>query len=158
LKSYDGIFDAATVVLTTNNGVFPLPLDDDSANNAAIVSESSPSSTLDTVYDQLLFGRCPMWRSGQVRAPRELAEDSGFDLRTLLAESFGRRFARGIGAAHTTALLGAATLGKTAASATAITGDEIVDLIASVDPAYGANGAFLMNFTTFTALRKLKGS
>lgn len=106
----------------------------------------------------MLFGKCPTWRSGHVRASIELAEDSGFDLAGLRASGFGRRFARGIGAAFVSTLLTQSTQGKVAASATAITGDEILDLVASVDPAQGQNGAFLMNFATFTALRKLKGS
>jgi HK97 family phage major capsid protein len=158
LKKVDGIFAASSVLPTSESGTFQIPLDDDSANVAAIVSESGTSAAVDSVYDQLSFGKCPTWRSGQVRASLELAADSFFDLAGLLAGSFGRRFARGIGAAHTASLLTAATQGKLAASPTAITGDELLDLIASVDPAYSVNGAFLMNLTTLTALRKLKGS
>src|SRR5712664_849533 len=118
LKQVDGIFAAATVLPTSENGTFPLPLDDDSANNAGIIAESGTSTPVDCVFAQLSFGKCPTWRSGQVRASMELVADSFFDLGGLLAGNFARRFARGIGAAHTATLLGAATLGLTAASAT----------------------------------------
>jgi len=157
LKQYDGLFDAAGVVRTPGGGDFVQPLDDDSANAAAIVSENTTSSFVDAAFDRIAFGKCPNWRSGFIKASLELTEDVP-NLEALLAGSFGRRFARGIGATFTTTLLGSASVGKTAASATAVTGDEILDLVASVDPAFGQNGGFLMNFTTWTALRKLKGS
>jgi HK97 family phage major capsid protein len=53
-----------------------------------------------------------------------------------------------------------AVLGKTTASATAITGDEIIDLAHSVDPAYRRSGrcAFVMNDAILAAIRKVKGS
>jgi HK97 family phage major capsid protein len=49
-------------------------------------------------------------------------------------------------------------MGKTAASATAIASDEIIDLIHSVDPAYrGApKVGFMFNDLTLAAIRKLK--
>ena len=47
--------------------------------------------------------------------------------------------------------------GVTAASATAVTADEIIDLVHSVDPAYRVgNAAFMMNDSTLAAVRKLK--
>ena len=47
--------------------------------------------------------------------------------------------------------------GLTVASATAVTADEIIDLVHSVDPAYRVrNAAFVMNDSTLAAVRKLK--
>jgi HK97 family phage major capsid protein len=88
----------------------------------------------------------------------ELAQDSAFDVPTLLAGAFGRRFARGVGAAFITQLLSDATVGVTTAATGSATGDEILDLVASVDAAYQINGAFIMSTATLTALRKLKAS
>ena len=50
--------------------------------------------------------------------------------------------------------------GITAASATAITSDELIDLIHAVDPAYrnSPNTAMMMNDSTLKAVRKLKDS
>ena len=50
------------------------------------------------------------------------------------------------------------TAGVTAASATAITADELLDLYHSVDPAYrqGSQVAFMFNDTTFKEIRQLK--
>lgn len=158
LKEYDGLFDAATVVTTDTGADFPMPIDDDTTNNAAVVVESGSSTPRDAVFDQVLFAKAPLWRSGIVRASMELVGDAGFDFQALLAGMFARRFARGIGATFVTTLLTQATLGKTAASATTIAGDEVLDLMASVDSAYAQSGAFLMNATTLVTLRKLKGS
>ena len=47
--------------------------------------------------------------------------------------------------------------GVTAASATAVAADEIIDLVHSVDPAYCVgNAAFMTNDSTLEAVRKLK--
>jgi HK97 family phage major capsid protein len=50
----------------------------------------------------------------------------------------------------------AASVGKTAASATAVTYDELVDVLHNVDLIYRQNGTWLMSDTTFSAFRKLK--
>ena len=98
-----------------------------------------------------------MFRSGHVICPMELVEDSAYDLAGLLANSFGRRMARGVGAAFITSLLTDADAGVTTAAASP-TADEVLDLIASVDDAYAQNGAFLMSTATLTVLKKLKAS
>ncbi|MBZ5527072.1 MAG: phage major capsid protein [Acidobacteriia bacterium] len=158
LKAHDGLFDAATVVVTDSGAEFPMPVDDDTGNVAAVVAESGASTPQDASFDVVAFGKSPQWRSKIVRASMEVVGDAGFNFQALLAGCFARRFARGIGAAFIATLLGAATLGKTATSATVITADELLDLVASVDSAYAQNGGWLMTFATFTTLRKLKGS
>ena len=47
-------------------------------------------------------------------------------------------------------------LGVTAGSATAITADEIIDLVYSLKAPYRKNAVFLMNDATVKAIRKLK--
>jgi HK97 family phage major capsid protein len=51
---------------------------------------------------------------------------------------------------------GGAQLGVTAGSATAITADEIIDLVYSLKAPYRKNAVFLMNDATVKAIRKLK--
>src|SRR6202035_454462 len=107
----------------------------------------------------IAWPKCPTWRSGLVRYPMELGSDSEFDLSGLLSRLFAKRFARGVGVAMTTKLLTDAALGVSAAATGAITSDEIISLIASLDSAaVGQNGAFLMNLQTLASLYKLKGS
>lgn len=64
----------------------------------------------------------------------------------------------GTGDKQIKSLLNAATKGVTAASATAVTYDDMVDLMASVDNAYGnsADGRFMFNSTTKAKLMKVR--
>lgn len=156
LKRYDQLFDISTLVETDRGSACTFPLEDDSSV-AAIVAENGESNYTASVFDQVSFSKCPQWRSGHVIAPMELAADSAFDLAALLASAFGRRMARGVGAAFITQLLSDAATGVTTA-ASSPTADEILDLIASLDNAYGVSGSFLMSASTLTTLQKLKTS
>jgi len=159
LKRYDRLFELATLFETGTGSATGYPILDDVAVSAAIVGESSASATdKDAVFASLPFDSCPMWRTGFISAPVELVSDSAFDFQALLAGAFAVRIARGVGAAFTAKLLSSAAQGKLAASATAITSDEIFDLVDSVDPDYAMNGSFLMRRSTFTYLSKLKGA
>ena len=55
-----------------------------------------------------------------------------------------------------TAVVGAENTGVTAASATAITMDEVMDLYYSLRAPYRRNAVFIMNDSTIKAIRKLK--
>ena len=104
-----------------------------------------------------------------IRVSRELLNDSVFDLPSYIAHEFVRRAGaaeeeailsgdgnhKPIGLLHDT--LGAQT-GVTAASATAITADELIDLQHSLKSSYRRNACFIMNDATIQAIRKLKDS
>jgi HK97 family phage major capsid protein len=159
LKRYDGLFDLATLFETSTGSSTGFPVLDDVGAAAAVVAENNPSATnADAVFATVAFNSCPTWRTGFIAAPVELVGDSAFDFQALLAGAFAVRIARGVGASFVTKLLSSATQGKLAASATAITSDEIFDLIDSLDPDYAVNGSFLMRRSTFTALSKLKAT
>jgi HK97 family phage major capsid protein len=101
-----------------------------------------------------------------IRVSYELLQDSGFDMDAIIGEAFGERLGRksngflttGTGSSQPNGIVTAAALGKTAASATAITWDEIFDLFHSVDPAYRGSpkARFMFNDATLLVLRKLK--
>jgi HK97 family phage major capsid protein len=159
LKRYDGLFELAQLFETATGRATGFPLVDDVGVSAAIVGENSASATdKDAVFGVVAFDSCPTWRTGFISAPVELVGDSAFDFQALLAGAFAVRIARGVGASFVAKLLSSGTQGKLAASATAITSDEVFDLIDSVDPDYAVNGSFLMKRSTFTALSKLKGA
>jgi len=96
----------------------------------------------------------------------ELSQDSTFNWEALLASLLGERLGRranteltvGDGDGDPNGIVTASTLGVTAASAAAITADEIIDLEHSVDPAYrmSPRARFQFNDSTLKALRKLK--
>lgn len=96
----------------------------------------------------------------------ELLADSFINLRSELgamyAESFGAgeetAFTDGDGSGKPTGFLQDATKALDAASATAITYDEVVNLQSSVAEKYAKNGIYMCNRSTAAALRKLKDS
>ncbi len=100
-----------------------------------------------------------------VQVSAEALDDSGVDLEGYLAQSAGEAVGNALGAHLVTGsgssqpqgAATAATVAKTAASASAITYGELVDLVHSVIPRYRASSsaAFLMSDSTVGYLRKL---
>lgn len=98
----------------------------------------------------------------------ELLDDSAFDLEEYIAREFAyafgaaeeQAFCVGTGTGQPTGLFTAngGTVGVTAASATAVTTDEMISLIYALKAPYRKNAKFLMNDATVSALRKLKDS
>ena len=79
----------------------------------------------------------------------------------LLGERMARiannKLTKGSGSSDVEGIVTNSAAGVTAASATAIAADEIIDLVHSVDPAYCVgNAAFMTNDSTLEAVRKLK--
>lgn len=102
-----------------------------------------------------------------LKVSEELLNDSVFNLETYIATEFARRignreeeaFFIGDGAGKPTsvfAAVGGAELGVTAASATAITADELIDLFYSLKSPYRKKAVFVTNDATVNAIRKLK--
>ena len=101
-----------------------------------------------------------------VKVSIELLQDSMFDLESYIAGEFARAFGIaeeeafciGSGTGQPTGIFTAngGTVGVTAASATAITADELINLIYSLKSPYRRNAKFLMNDATVSMIRKLK--
>lgn len=102
-----------------------------------------------------------------IKVSEELLNDSAFDLETYISNEFGRRlgaseeaaFIAGNGTGKPLGLLaatGGAQTGVTSASATAITADEVIDLVFSLGAPYRKKASFLLHDATIKALRKLK--
>lgn len=102
-----------------------------------------------------------------VKVTEELLYDNAFGLEDYLI----RQFSKALGNAEEDAFLngdgtgkplgifaatGGAEVGVTAASATAITADEIINLVYSLKRPYRKNAKFIMNDQTISLLRKLK--
>lgn len=102
-----------------------------------------------------------------VKVTEELLYDNAFQLEQYIL----RQFSKALGNAEEDAFLngdgigkplgifaetGGAEVGVTAASATAITADEIINLVYSLKRPYRKNAKFIMNDQTISLLRKLK--
>ena len=74
-----------------------------------------------------------------------------------MARIANAKLTTGSGSSDVEGIVTNSAAGVTAASATAITSDEIIDLVHSVDPSYRPGSvAFMMNDATLAAVRKLK--
>lgn len=102
-----------------------------------------------------------------IKISDELLNDSLFDMESYILNEFSRRigakeeeaFIVGNGSSKPTGILAesnGADVGVTAASATAITADEIIDLVYSLKSPYRKKASFLMNDATVKAIRKIK--
>ena len=102
-----------------------------------------------------------------IKVSEELLNDSAFDLEGYMRSEFARRigdkeeaaFLAGNGTHKPTGLLnstGGAQVGLTAASATAISADEIIDLFHSLKAPYRKKAIWILNDSTIKLIRKLK--
>ncbi len=159
LKAYDGLFDAATWISSRTGAKFSLPNFYDADTKATKVTEADQSTQADVdPVSALVLDAADTWRSGLIRFSWELIQDQAVNLDAEFAKAFAIRFSRGIGAEFVSNLTSVATTGVTTASSSAATADEFIEMLGAVDPAYGANGTWCMNWTTLTKAWQLKNT
>lgn len=164
MLTYGGLRQFAEVIRTTSGEEMSWPTANDSSNkgrrigeNQAVTSATNPTFGKKTWF---AYG----YTSDAILVPYYLLEDSAFDLASVLGTMLGERLGRktnedntlGSGASMPQGIVEAATLGITAASATAISTDEIIRLEHAVDPAYRTGAAYMMHDNIVLALRLLK--
>ena len=153
-----------TIWKTKTGNPVPYPMFNDTANKGYAIGEAvnAETSAVAMAFTEIIFGDYK-YTSGFLRLNFELLEDSYFDMVSILAGAFGERMGRILTEVFTTGngttapqgvTIGAAT-GVTAAAAAAITRDDIVGLIHSVDPAYRQNGTLMFNDATLKAIKLL---
>jgi len=160
---FGSVRQVAEIIRTTTGSPLPWPTVDDTSNTGAAIGENSGANTTDiSVGQQTWYAH--KQTSNFVKVPFELFRDSMVNLESfigsLLGERLGRReetlFTTGTGAGEPYGIVNGSVAGKTTASATAVTFDEIYDLINSVDPAYQVNAGFMLHSGILNAVRKLK--
>jgi HK97 family phage major capsid protein len=127
---------------TAGGALLDYPTINDTATDAGLTSEAAAVTVQDMTFANAQLSAYNY--ASQVRVSMQLLQDNAFDLNAFLAEAMGERIARATNGAFTTGtgssqpqgIITGATLGKTAASATAIAADDILDLIHSIDPSY----------------------
>ena len=160
--------DLFTVINTTGGNPFNIPTVNDTAVAAEAHTEGgtvTDDAGKDVTFAQKSLGAFA-FDTEWVRWSYELANDSIFNVESLLGELLGERLGRiansklttGSGSSDVEGIVTNSALGVTAAAVAAVTADEIIDLIHSVDPAYRASPstAIMMNDSTLSAVRKLK--
>ncbi|MFA7308254.1 MAG: phage major capsid protein [Hyphomicrobium sp.] len=161
--------DICTVMNTTGGNPIDIPTIDDTS--VPVAAHTEAGSVTDDGGSDATFGKKSLgafaYDTEWVKFSWELAQDSIFNFETLLGDLLGQRLGRRANTELTTGagstsgpngIVTASTKGKDAAAAAAVTYDELIDLVHSVDPAYRQSPKvrFMFNDKTLGALRKLK--
>lgn len=163
---FGGMLQAARILRTASGNQIEWPTTNDTGNTGELLSINTAAAEQAVVIGQKVLNAFKFSSKG-VTVPTELLQDSAFNLASEIGMMLGERLGRiqntyyttGSGSSQPQGLIAAsngATVGKTAASATALDPDEILDLIHSVDPAYRSAGRFMFHDNTLLVLRKLK--
>jgi HK97 family phage major capsid protein len=153
---------------TSSGNQINIPTVDDTSKSAALHTEGS--ALTDDGSEDVTFAQkrldAYVYDTEFVKFSMELAQDSIFNVESLLGELLGERLGRkansilttGTGSSQPNGIVTASSAGVTAAAVAAITCDELLDLVHSVDPAHrgGPKVRFMFNDSTLKAIRKLK--
>lgn len=157
-----------TTIQTASGNQINIPTVNDTA--VVAVAHTENTALTDDGGSDVTFGSkrldAYMFDTEFVRWSTELNQDSIFNVESLLGGLLGERLGRianlqlttGTGSSAPNGIVTASSAGKTAAATAAITADEIIDLLHSVDPAYrqSPKARFMFNDSTLAAIRKLK--
>jgi HK97 family phage major capsid protein len=157
-----------TEIVTTGGGRITMPTVNDTAS--VVVKHTEGTTLTDDGGSDVTFGEKVLdaypFNTEWLRVSKELADDSIFAMETILGNLLGERLGRranleltvGDGTGDPNGIVTASAAGKVASATAAITADEIIDLLHSVDPAYrmGPRVRFMFNDGTLSAIRKLK--
>lgn len=165
MKTVAGMMEAASIINTTRGGDLTLPTVNDTAAKSYIIGE------LESVEEEAkVFGSITMksftYATPVIPISYEAIQDSVFDIESVVAGLLGSSHGRAInehmtignGTTQPQGILRTAPVGATAAGTDSITFDDMIDLLASVDPAYGNNGRWMFSNNTLYALMKVKDS
>lgn len=160
----ENIFRQLAKIIQTSSGDRKIPVVA-TKGTASWIDEEGAYLESDDSFGQVSIGAYKL--GTMIKVSEELLNDSVFNLESYISREFARRigakeeesFFTGDGTGKPLGILaatGGAETGITAASATAITADELIDLFYSLKAPYRKNAVFLMNDSSVKALRKLK--
>ena len=160
----ENVFRTLAHVIKTSSGDRKIPVVA-SKGTASWVDEEGAYTESDDAFSQVSIGAYKL--GTMIKVSEELLADSVFDLEAYISKEFARRigareeesFFNGDGKGKPLGILAAkdgAEVGVTAASATAITADEVIDLFYSLKAPYRKNAVWVLNDATVKQIRKLK--
>ena len=160
----ENVFRTLAHVIKTSSGDRKIPVVA-SKGTASWVDEEGAYQESDDAFSQVSIGAYKL--GTMIKVSEELLADSVFDLEAYISKEFARRigsreeesFFNGDGKGKPLGILaaaGGAEVGVTAASATAITADEVIDLFYSLKAPYRKNAVWVLNDATVKQIRKLK--
>lgn len=168
-KAFGPMLQEAEVIETDTGANLPWPTNDDTGNMGAILAENTQVTEQDVTFGTASLDAY-MYTSKLVRASLQFLQDSP-NGDTWLARKLGERVGRihnnhftvGTGTAQPDGIVTSATVGVTGTGSFAttggVTGDQLIDLTESLDPAYASGDLkFMMHQTVRKAARKLRDS
>lgn len=164
MAQYSGMMEAGNIIRTATGGKLNFPYVNETAVTGALITEGTADVVSDVTFANIELDAYT-YTSKVVKVSYELLNDSAYNLDAFIQGLLAERIGRAVNAALTTGdgsskpngIATAASAGKTASATNAITRDEILDLVHSVDRAYrnGPDTAFMMNDSTLAAIKKL---
>ena len=160
----ENIFRQMAKVIKTSSGDRKIPVVA-SKGTASWIDEEGAYPESDDSFGQVSIGAYKL--GTMIKVSEELLNDSVFDLQSYISREFARRigakeeeaFFTGDGKGKPLGVLaatGGAETGVTAASSTAVTADELMDLYYSLKSPYRKKSVWVLNDSTIKAIRKLK--
>lgn len=162
----ENVFRQLAKVIRTSSGDRKIPVVA-TKGTASWIDEEGAYTESDDSFGQVSIGAYKV--GTMIKVSEELLNDSVFDLESYIAKEFARRigakeeeaFFTGDGSGKPLGILavtGGAQTGVTAASSTAVTADELMDLFYSLKSPYRKKAVWVLNDSTIKAVRKLKDS
>ena len=160
----ENVFRTLAKIINTSSGDRKIPVVA-TKGEASWIDEEGLYQDDDDAFTQVSIGAYKL--GTMIKVSEELLNDSAFDLESYISKEFARRigareedsFFNGDGTGKPLGILaasGGAEIGVKAASATAITADEIIDLFYSLKSPYRKKAVWVLNDATIKAIRKLK--
>ena len=157
----ENIFRQLAKVIQTSSGDRKIPVVA-TKGTASWIDEEGAFTESDDSFGQVSIGAYKL--GTMIKVSEELLNDSVFDLESYISREFARRigakeeeaFFTGNGSGKPLGILaatGGAETGVTAASATAVTADELMDLFYSLKSPYRRNAVWVLNDSTIKAVR-----
>ena len=162
----ENMFRQLAKVIRTSSGDRKIPVVA-TKGTASWIDEEGAYTESDDSFGQVSIGAYKV--GTMIKVSEELLNDSVFDLESYIAKEFARRigakeeeaFFTGDGSGKPLGILaatGGAETVVTAASSTAVTADELMDLFYSLKSPYRKKAVWVLNDSTIKAVRKLKDS
>ena len=169
MQTISELLKFARIYRTSTGNNIPWPTNNDTSNTGELLAENGDGSTSSA---PLVFGQVTLaaykFSSKMIRSSNELIQDQAVNLPAFIGEQLGERVGKifntyattGTGSAQPLGYMdptAGAIEGKVAASASAITAGEIIDLMHSVDASYrgSSKAAFAMNDLILAEIKKL---
>lgn len=156
------LLSAVSTFTTSTGGDLTIPTINDTDSRAKIIAEYSKSNKSQKTFGSLTF-KAYTYRTDIIPISEELMQDAAFNVESEVARLLSEQFARGLNYDFTNGSEGGQIKGivaeataVNAAGNSAVTFDDMVDLMKAVKAGYNRNGKWMFSSNTLAELMKIK--